>query len=118
MGTQRTSQKDVLNAINDLTSVITQLVSNVAQAPVTPPVMAAPVEAAPVSTGESTVQIAPGYLQRMTAKVEGLTKVDGETRVLYTRRNLAGETKLAYCLGSRWSTLKDKGLIGAIKIIK
>ena len=27
---------------------------------------------------------------------------------------LAGEQKLAYCLASRWTNLRDNGLIGAI----
>ena len=117
MGTQRTSQKDVLNAINSLTDVITQLVANGANTPVSAPAAAIVTSApAPVNDGEQTIDVDPAYVTRMEAKVADKCK-DGSDRILYARHNLRGETKLAYCLASNWTGLKDRGLIGAIKHI-
>ena len=103
MGTQRASNKDILDAINALTQAITS--TYVKPAPV--------VEQAP----DTDVQVPESYLNLMSGKVEAACKADGLDRILYARRNLHGETKLAYCMASRWTGLKDRGLIGAIKHI-
>ena len=128
MGTQRASNKDILEAIQGLTQAITA--SMVAPAP-TPdiPVLEAqpnilpmaherkapaPV-IKPVQSGESSVQVPEQYLNHMGTKVQALVTGDGQDRILYTRKNLRGEVKLAYCLASKWTGLRDKGLIGAVK---
>ena len=110
MGTSRASNKDILDAINALTSAITA--THVA-APA--PVIAAPVQAAP--TGEATVNVDAKYMAHMASKVDAMVKADGQSRILYTRRNGYGEVKLAYTLASNWTTLKDRGLIGAVKVV-
>ena len=123
MGTQRASNKDILEAINALTQAITA--THVAPAPV----VAAPAAVLPMSqernkpapvveqAADTDVQVPESYLNLMTGKVQDACKADGLDRILYARRNLHGETKLAYCMASRWTGLKDRGLIGAIKHI-
>jgi hypothetical protein len=128
MGTQRASNKDILDAINALTQAITATHVAPKQAPA--PVVAAPAAVLPMSQERSkpapvvveqaqdtSVQVPESYLTLMTGKVEQACKDDGKDRIMYARHNLRGETKLAYCLAERWSTLKDKGMIGALKHI-
>lgn len=111
MGTQRTSNKDILDAINGLGDSIANAIANAmtqnASAPAQP-------EAASSEPTEQSVKVPQSYRDHVMAKVQDKCDSDGEDRVLYARRNLNGETKLAYCLASRWTTLKDNGLIGAI----
>ena len=115
MGTARTSNKDILDAILGLTSAITQ--THVA-APVAAPVVTPVVEADPEPESASQVEIPKGYRTHMLAKVQAKVNTDAADRIMYARRNLNGEVKLAYCLASRWTGLKDRGLIGAIAHIK
>lgn len=130
MGSQRTSQKDVLNAIEALTAAIT---SSMQTAPVAVPVAAptaAPVvnpailpmsQAKPAPVVEAkpeVVEIDKGYRAIMQKKALAYGQAHGEKTVLYTRHNQRGEVKLAYCLASKWTGLKDKGLIGAIELIE
>ena len=111
MGANRTSNKDVLDAIERLTQVIqSSMASNQAQVPATPSANSTP------SNGE--LDIDGHYLTHMRSKVAGFAKEKGEDCVLYLRRNQAGEKKLAFCVASKWSNLKDRGLIGAIEIVE
>ena len=122
MGTQRTSMKDVLAAIeaqsNTLATLVTVLTAQAqpqVQAPA--PVVKPTVQAAPKAEPSSGYDVPASYMKRMDAKVSGLTALDGKARVLYLRRNLNGETKLAFALKDRWDAgIKDNGLIGAVKV--
>lgn len=115
MGTQRISNKDLLDAINSIGPAVAQAIQGT-QVAATPAVetTAAPEQDA----SEGGVKVPPAYHKRVLAKVQAKTNTDGEARVLYARRNLAGEVKLAYCLASRWGTLKDNGLLGAVDHVK
>lgn len=109
MGTSRTSNKDILDAILGLTAAITQNHS----APVA--VAAAPVAAEPVADApDGEIKVSKEYLaNRKVAAQAHANKVSG-TVVLYARRNLKGETKLAFAQQGRFDTLKDNGLIGPV----
>jgi hypothetical protein len=119
MTATRTSNKQILEAINAQTESINALVGALtglaqpqvqAQAPVTPTVKPTPAE-------DTSIDVPKGYMEHMSLKVAELTANDGQERVLYARRNGHGETKLAYCLKARWDAgLRDRGLIGAIKL--
>jgi len=115
MGTQRTSNKDVLDAINALTQAITQSVIN-APAPAAP----AQVQVAPAPTEASSpkAKLDPSYVSHVrVAKAQPYANDKGADVVLYARRNGRGETKLAYCLAEKFAKLRDRGLIGAIEIL-
>ena len=122
MGTQRTSMKDVLAAIEAQSATLATLVTVLtaqAQTQVTQPVVRPTVQAPVNKPAEpsSGYDIPASYMKRMDAKVSGLTALDGKARVLYLRRNLNGETKLAFALKDRWDDgIKDNGLIGAVKV--
>lgn len=122
MGSTRTSMKDVLNAIEAQNATLTALVAALApkaQEPVqiTPePVIETVPVTEPVAQAPEQPRFEQRYLNHMDSKVSKLVKADGQARVLYARRNLAGEFKLAYCLKDRWAGLKDNGKLGAIKI--
>ena len=107
MGTQRTSLKDVMGAIQELTQAIAA--QNVAPNPVTN------VTETKEPSGEDTIQVDGQYLSHMTSKVQDFADSKGEDCILYARKNGRQETKLAYCLASNWTTLKDRGVIGAVK---
>jgi len=109
MGASRTSNKDILDAILGLTEVIkAQYIS----APVAAPAVQ---NAAPVpSTDVGEIKVSKEYLgNRKSAAQAHANKVSG-TVVLYARRNLQGETKLAFAQQGRFDTLKDRGLIGPV----
>ena len=117
MGTQRASNKDILDAINALTQAITSTM--------VAPKQAAPIADLPVLTEgvtpapDNNIHAVPkSYLQHMTAKVTSIAHDKGESHVIYLRRNGAGEQKLAYCKASNWTTLKDRGIIGAVAMIE
>jgi len=128
MGTQRTSNKDLADKLDTLISILTAQ----AQAPAKPVpvetesdsiVKAGPLpmsqerkpKPAPVSVGDASVDAK--YMTHMENKVSKLVASDGQERVIYLRRNLHGETKIAYCLKERWNNLRDNGLIGAVKVV-
>lgn len=130
MGAERTSNKDLLNAITEgnrsLTASIDALVATLVgqqeariaereAAPVTDPV-AASTEV--VENVPAKLSVKPAYLSHMKAKAAEHASKRGEDVVLYGRVNLHGEHKLAYCLKSRWTGLKDNGLIGAVEVFK
>lgn len=115
MGTQRTSNKDVLNALND---GFDRLIDALGNQQVAAPAPAAPVaEATGEQVGESTIKVDGAYLEHMKLKVQDFANAKGEDAILYARKNGRGETKLAYCLGSKWTTLRDRGLIGPVEHI-
>jgi len=107
MGTSRTSNKDVLDAIVALTAAIT---SNVVAAP-------API-VTPAEPEAETVKVDKAYAEHMALnKCQPFADKHGEDVVLYARHNKANETKLAYCLASKFAGLKDRGLIGAVQVV-
>ena len=125
MGTQRTSNKDIAEKLDTLISILTSQAAQVQ----TPAVNAEPdtvVKAGPLpmaherkapASETTTPEVDQKYMAHMTAKVQGLYDTDGQARVIYLRRNLNGEVKIAYCLKDRWLNLRDNGLIGAAKVI-
>jgi hypothetical protein len=130
MGAARTSNKDILAAIEAQTDAITKLVGAISGS-VTPRndtldtrldthkrEMAAINEEPGVvvdDTGKpAQVKIPASYLEHQKVKAQEHANNKGERVILYGRVNLAGEQKLAYCLASRWTSLRDNGLIGAI----
>jgi hypothetical protein len=109
MGTQRTSNKDVLDAIQSQTASIDALVTALTAGAL------APAAASPSSTEqdapvteETTVEVDGAYLSHMTEKAKAHAKDKGETVVLYARRNGRGETKLAYALQERYDSVVSK----------
>lgn len=124
MGAQRTSNKDLLEAINAQTESINALVNALtsqtaapaAAAPATPAVEVAEPEASP-PTANDPIRVDKGYRDHMVRKVSALVGSDGEPRVLYARRNGKGEIKLAFRKQSMWDSLRDKGFIAALEIV-
>lgn len=117
MGTERTSNKDILEAVANQTASIDALVNVLTQNAQAQP--ATPVaETTQEPEDASSVNIDKRYREHMLAKVQAKCDSDGEDRILYARRNGNGEVKLAYRLASSWSTLRDNGLLGAIEHVK
>lgn len=111
MGDKRTSMKDVLNAVETQTQSIDALVTALTANAIAPAAIAAPV----VDGGEAPkVEVAEGYMAKMTEKAANHATTKGSEVVLYARKNQRGETKLAYALRDRFDSLNDKGLIGAV----
>lgn len=105
---ERTSNKQILEAINALTAAIT---ANVAA-----PVAAVAAPTAP--SGEQEVSVDKAYAEHMVlTKCQPFADKNAEDVVLYARKNGRGETKLAYCLASKFATIKDRGLLGAIEVV-
>ena len=119
MGTQRTSNKDILEAIASQTTAINALVSAISGTVATPAQTQAP---APVNETAASpdIQVKKSYSNHMVAKVTDKVNEDGASRALYARRNGNGETKLAYCLLSRLDDVKvrDRGYLGTLQIIE
>lgn len=116
MGAARTSNKDILAAIEAQTNAINALVGAISGSvtPRTEP-MATPVYNTAADTAKpADVRVPASYLEHQKVKAQEHANNKGERVILYGRVNLAGEQKLAYCLASRWSSLRDNGLIGAI----
>ena len=120
---ERTSNKQILEAINGLTAAITatmvapEAVPTLEVAPEAAPTLETAPDQQPGRPAEPKVQVDKAYLKHMVAKVEKQVCEDGQDRILYARRNGRGETKLAYALASNWTALKDNGLIGPIQHI-
>jgi len=117
--TTRTSNKQLLEAIEQQTAAIAAL----AEAMTANAVAQQPVAAAPVTNVTGTpetlgkAKFNAKYMAHMDNKVKDLVAADGNSRVLYGRQNGDGEWKLAYCLKSRYDTgLKDRGFRGVIKV--
>ena len=108
----RVSNKQILDALNDLPSQIAAALATVS-------VQAAPVAqsttvAAPTT---DTIKVDAAYKQHMLEKIQPFADKHGEDVVLYARRNVRGETKLAYAVKSKFTVLKDRGFLGAIAIV-
>jgi len=116
MGAARTSNKDILAAIEAQTNAITKLVGAISGSvtPRTEPVAATPKVIETDSAKPADVRVPASYLEHQKVKAQEHANNKGERVILYGRVNLAGEQKLAYCLASRWSSLRDNGLIGAV----
>ena len=111
MTTKRVSNEQLLAALTDLPAAIAAAMQATT--------VAAPVatNVAPEPTGETNIQVDAQYLNHMVEKVTTWAKDKGEDCILYARENVRGETKLAYCLASKWTGLKDKRMLGAVKHI-
>ena len=123
MSASRTSNKQILTAIEDQTAAITQLAAAIAGAMPThskhttvadTPVVTPKPEVETEADKPTKVRVSPEYLSHMKVKGQDHANNKGEDVILYGRVNLNGETKLAYCLASRWTKLRDRGLIGAV----
>ena len=110
--TERTSNKQLLDAIEAMPAAIAAAITSVASG-------ATPV-ATPTTEGSKPTNIGldKKYEAHMALKVQDFANTKGESAVMYARRNGRGEVKLAYCLHSKWSNLKDRGLIGAVSTFK
>lgn len=109
MGASRTSLKDVMTAIDKQSQSIDALVTALTAGAI------APAADAPVVNDDTPkVEVAEGYLAKMTEKASAHATAKGSEVVLYARRNGRGETKLAYALRERFDTLTDRGLIGPV----
>ena len=119
MTASRTSNKQILTAIEAQTSAIAALAAAISGKSATVKAES-PVPVVDVSEPEVTrdvpskVRVPADYMRHMRIKAQDHANAKGEDVVLYARVNLAGEQKLAYCLKSRWTSLRDKGLIGAV----
>jgi len=117
MGASRTSNKDILEAILAQNEAINTLASAIAGNHATAPA----VTPEPVVTTEperdipSTLKVKPDYLSNRKVAAQDHANAKGENVVLYGRVNGKGEHKLAYCLKSRFASLRDKGLIGPVE---
>ncbi len=110
MATERTSNKAILDAIQSQTASIDKLV-NALTSSAMPKAVATPVGDEPDAP---SLEVAEGYLAKMTEKAANHATSKGCEVVLYARKNQRGETKLAYALRERYDTLKDNGHIGAV----
>lgn len=117
MGTQRTSNRDILTAIEAQTNAINALVGAIAGQVSTPPAPETQVtDPNPKADAPNKARYERDYMAHMQSKVADLVASDGQPRVLYGRVNKAGEHKLAYALRTRFdSGLKDRGYQGVIK---
>jgi hypothetical protein len=104
----RVSNKQILDAILGLTQAITATHVAAPAAPAAVPV--AP--AAPVDT--SGIKVGADYMANRKVAAQAHANTTGGEVVLYARRNLRGETKLAFAVAGRFATLKDRGLIGPV----
>jgi hypothetical protein len=110
MGDKRTSLKDVLAAIEQQGQSIDALVTALTKDAIAP----AAAIAAPVIGETPKVEVAEGYMAKMTEKAANHATTKGSEVVLYARKNQRGETKLAYALRDRFDSLNDKGMIGPV----
>lgn len=100
----RVSNKQILDAILGLTEAIKgQNVQPTA-------VVAEPT----VPSEPSPIKVTKEYLANRKVAAQAHANKVGGTVVLYARKNLRGETKLAFAQEGRFATLKDKGLIGPV----
>jgi hypothetical protein len=106
MGNARTSNKDVLNSVEQLTSKIDSLVDALV-ANAQPKADATPTAIEETAT-EGGIQVDPAYMACMTEKAANHATSKGSEVVLYARRNKAGEHKLAYALRERYDDVVSK----------
>lgn len=116
MGTSRTSNKDVMAAIERLTAAITGIVVQQAPAPQASAPTVAVVNGQ--NNGHKQVKVSEEYLGLIRSKAQAKATETGDEYVLYARRNLANQTKLAFCKTARFPLLRDNGMIGRLDVIK
>ena len=109
--TERTSNKQLLDAIEGLPAAIATAIAGGSATPSVAPVATAP--STPPSGGED-IKMDKAYRAHMDLKVQAFATDKGEQTVMYIRKNVRGEHKIAYCLASKWTGLKDRGLVGAV----
>jgi len=117
----RTSNKQILDAILDLTVAIKGMAAPAVAPVATPVAIATPIEvaAATAPKAETPVKIDAAYLSHVSGgKALAYANKTGEQVVIYARRNGHGETKLAYCAASKWTGLKDKANLGAVATVE
>jgi len=126
----RTSNKQILDAINSLTAAITATLVAPKEAPelpvltqpaqvaiATPAIEIVEQQAKPVVEA-GPVKLDKSYVSHMAnGKCQDFANKHGQQVVLYARHNNRGENKLAYCLATKFANLKDRGLIGAVQVI-
>ena len=110
---KRVSNERILTALEALPVAIAAAMGTVATAAP----IADSTESSEDDNGLDKIQVDAAYLSHVSAKLQDRANDTGETYVLYARKNKAGETKLAYCLGSAWSALTDRRIIGAVKTV-
>ena len=108
--TGRVSNTQILTALEGLPAAIAA-----AMAPTAPVAVATPADQPKAES--DTVSVDKAYLSHVSAKLQDRSNTDRNTYVLYARINKAGETKLAYCVADKWSSLTDKRIVGAMSTI-
>ena len=104
----RVSNKQVLDAIEAMPAAIAAALAGT-------PAQSAPIKAETTEQDAPTVDKA--YLSHVSAKLQKRANGDGKDYVLYARKNVAGETKLAYCVADKFAGLTDRRIIGAVSTI-
>ncbi len=112
-GPKRVSNERILTALEALPAAIAAAMGTTASTQT----VASTTEGSEDDNGLDKVQVDAAYLSHVSAKLQDRANGDGNTYVLYARKNKAGETKLAYCLGSAWSGLTDRRIVGAVKTV-
>lgn len=118
MGTQRTTNKDILEALEAQTAAIGALAEAISGNVTPQPFKAEDSQTVPtLEQGAATqsLNVNEQYLNRMVEKAQKHSSAKGAGVVLYARRNKSGEVKLAYALMERYASLRDNGLIGPIR---
>ena len=112
MGTQRTSQKDVLEAINQLTAVVTQLVQNQNQ----PVIATAPVEIQPNKQDSLTLsKDDQRYLAKVQPRWQELADKKGFAYIGFAYRKSNGKLGLWACPKTEFAKASARSnFIGAI----
>lgn len=116
MGTQRTSQKDVLNAIEQLTAAVSQLIQT-QHAPAMPVIAPEPVaQVAPAKT--DTVRISKSYLAAMQPKWQTLANNKGVSYIGFAYRKSNGKTGLWACPEPEYAKVskRDNHLGAVVKV--
>jgi hypothetical protein len=119
MGDSRTSNKDILNAVEAQTAAIDKLVNVLTATAVAAPQPKA--ESVPTSEPKATsVDVDAAYMAHMTAKAADHATAKGSEVVLYARRNRQGQVKLAYALKERYDSQIERqpsciGPVGSFK---
>jgi hypothetical protein len=112
--TNRTSNKAIADKLDTLIELLIQAqvrpVINAETVTPKPVVVEAPVEM--VVEKPTEIEIPESYRTYVSAKAQAHANAKGGAVIMYARRNLANQVKLAYCMADRFPTLKDRGLIG------
>lgn len=106
----RVSNRQILDVLTDLPAAIASAIAGSAA----PVAIATPADD---SAKAETPAVDAAYLSHVASKLQVRANDTKQDFVLYARRNKAGETKLAYCVASKWSTLTDKRIIGPVKTV-